>query len=299
MALLATSCSDKSVRIWCSRTYELMGALRGHTDEIQCICFNSDATKIATASDDATVRVWDAVGMTEILCLDQESYVSYVCFSISDDHIAFRVDVLEVVVWNIMSNQMIRSILVEPCVATTLSFINNDEMIIGASALGTVAIWDLCTYKELQSFILDPPNDCTEFAISPSWDIVAVASTDCAIHLWCAISAVKIGMLNGHRLPVTGLSFRWDGSQLASCSHDRLLYVWNVSSAAKVISMEVDYGCRSISFNLEGDRVACGTDNNEVIIIDVSKHGEEIATLGCHLGLGKSLCYSREALILM
>jgi WD40 repeat protein len=302
MAFLATICLDKSVRVWCAQTFELLGTLSGHTDEILCVCFSSDATKIATASDDSTVRIWETATMMESLRLEQNSYVSSVCFSVSGDRIAFRVEMDSLVVWDLIAAHVLLTIAVDSFVTASLGFINNDDMIIGASAPGEIAVWDLCSGKELQCFMVDPPHHCSEFSVSPTWNIVAIASSDCKIYLWCAISVVNTRVLTGHRMPACGLCFQSDGSKIASCSHDRLVFLWDVSSGSKLCRVEVDYGCFSLSFSLDGTRVACGTENNDVVIYEVEHADNGLAecfTFGSKIGLNRSLCFSQEAFVLM
>jgi WD40 repeat protein len=55
---LATASSDKTVKVWDTRTGQELLTVRGHTDAVNSVCFSPDGQRLATASSDKTVKVW-------------------------------------------------------------------------------------------------------------------------------------------------------------------------------------------------------------------------------------------------
>jgi WD40 repeat protein/tRNA A-37 threonylcarbamoyl transferase component Bud32 len=55
---LASVGDDRAVRLWNTAGQELL-ALRGHTDILRAVVFSRDGTRLVSASDDGTVKVWD------------------------------------------------------------------------------------------------------------------------------------------------------------------------------------------------------------------------------------------------
>jgi len=60
--------------------------------------------------------------------------------------------------------------------------------------------------------------------------MIASASDDKTIKLWCVDKLVMIKTLLGHNNSITSLSFSPDGKTLASGSSDCSLIVWNLEN---------------------------------------------------------------------
>ena len=57
------------MKVWDAATGQETLTLKGHTDAVTSVAFSPDGKRLASASDDGTVKVWDAATGQEILTL--------------------------------------------------------------------------------------------------------------------------------------------------------------------------------------------------------------------------------------
>jgi WD40 repeat protein len=56
---IASGSEDSTVKIWDSRSGELVRSFRGHTGLVSSVAFGPDGSWLVTGSRDHTARVWD------------------------------------------------------------------------------------------------------------------------------------------------------------------------------------------------------------------------------------------------
>jgi len=100
--------------------------------------------------------------------------------------------------------------------------------------------------------------------------VVAVAGTILYTSPWSSVLA-------GHDSYVLAVSFRPDGTQLASGSSDGTVRVWDVASGAEVAVLEPSFEVVSVAYRPDGARLAAASRDDKVYIWDAETGAELLA----------------------
>ena len=65
--LFAISCQDDSIRLWNTRTGQLLGTFIGHKQGVSSVAISPDGRTLATASEDSTLKFWNIQTQQELL----------------------------------------------------------------------------------------------------------------------------------------------------------------------------------------------------------------------------------------
>jgi len=116
-----------------------------------------------------------------------------------------------------------------------------------------IKIWDTRTWQLL--FTLPVlRRKILHFACSPKQELLASASADGKVQIWNIISGTLIRTLEHKSGEISFLTFSSDGSYLASCAED--VVVWESATGHKAFSIPVP--ATRAAFSADGKRLATG-----------------------------------------
>jgi WD40 repeat protein/serine/threonine protein kinase len=177
--------ADHTIEIRGATTGQLIRPLRGHTWAIFDVAFgpNVDIPRLASASADGTVRIWDVKAGKEIICLRHTNDVRCVAFSHDGRRLASGGHDRVVKVWDTESWQplyeqpdptgRVQSVVFHPKHTRVLAWGSTD---------GTVKVWDSAT-KEIRTFH-GHTSWVESVAFSPDGEWIASASLDGTVKIW-------------------------------------------------------------------------------------------------------------------
>jgi WD40 repeat protein len=272
-AMIATGSHSKLVCVWSvvelsSRDLpyhdKTVSRLQGHEGWVMSVAWNNDSNKLASASFDCSVIIWNPRAAQVLHILRTFSACHCVSWSCDGCFVAAGTTDKNAYIWHSESGSLLSCLKghSEPVVSLAWSPVGN--RIASGSWDSTVHVYSPTPTQpmissrlprgvrnaqrplhETASLVLDGHDG---FVLSVCWSddsrLIASSSSDCSIRLWDSKSGQCVHCLLGHQEQVTCISFRpqvFSESQnkfpaylLASASADNSIIYWDGSSGEQL-----------------------------------------------------------------
>ena len=177
---------------------DIQPILTGHTDDVNSVAFSPDGARIASGSDDQTIRLWDAKTGAAV-------------------------------------GEPLRG---HTGLVLSVAFSPDGARIASGSGDETIRLWDAKTGAAIGKPLQGHADWVNSIAFSPDGARIASGSRDETIRLWDAKTGAAIGEpLRGHTEwveSVESVAFSPDGARIASGSDDKTVRLWNAKIGAAI-----------------------------------------------------------------
>ncbi|WP_244176933.1 WD40 repeat domain-containing protein [Streptomyces albus] len=271
-----------------SRRYAVF---RGHEEDINAVAWSPDGARLATASDDGTVRVWSTAESTGPVVLTRPGgdRVYAVAWSPDGKRLACGSRDGTVTLWDAGTWAELGVLRGHDGAVDGLAWAPDGARIATAGSDRTVRIWDAASRAEL-TVLTGHERPVWDVAWSPDGRRLASGSDDTSVRVWSLSPGTDPTLLTGHQAGVWALAWSPDGRRLASVSEDCTARIWDVLAAqtvavdARAVSaphqrLEFHEKLECVAWSPDGRRIAVGDTERTARVCDLAT-GEKTALSG-------------------
>jgi eukaryotic-like serine/threonine-protein kinase len=241
-------------------------ALWFHERLIQHSAFSVDGRRVATASYDGTVRVWDTGSGREIgpaRWHTNDGAGMTLLF-----HVAFSPDGSRVVsagnrdarIWDVHSGAMLTSPLTHANEVRFAAFSPDGQHVLTASLDRTARLWDAASGEPIHSALEHEGG-----VLTASWSLdsrrVASGGRDRIARVWEVGSGRLLMATPPQEGEITQVEFSPDGEQLVATCGSAKVQIWRPADGELLATLRDEGGVRQARFSPDGERlITAGTD---------------------------------------
>jgi WD40 repeat protein len=217
--------------------------LEGHSNAVRSVAFSHDSTRLASASDDRTVKIWDASSGECLQTLDGHSdWVRSVAFSHDSTLLASASFDHTVKIWGARSGECLETLHGHSNRVNSVAFLHDSTRLASASFDHTVKIWDVWSGECLQTLGIDKTLSNISFDTTGSYLHTEIGTLD----IDASASNMTPNVVDPHNTRYRGWALSSDGAWI---TYNSTNHVWLPSeyrpSCSAVLGMKIGIGVGS------------------------------------------------------
>ncbi|KAF9239102.1 WD40-repeat-containing domain protein [Melanogaster broomeanus] len=250
--------------------YDITGPFRGHTGWVRGVAYFPDGMRVASASSDKSIRIWDV--RTGVLVKKVAESDEVFSLSISSDGKRLVTGgFCSITMWDCITWQVMRRVPQgHSNEVWGVAFSPDASLIATAGEHGELFIWNSHTGEHVKTMSgHDPAMEVWTVTFSPDGQRIASGSEDRTIRIWDVYNAEAItGPLEGHRGGVTCVAFSPDGKTIASVSTDATLRLWDIELGnLSLAPIQHNSPVLAVSYSPDGKTICTGSEDGTICLL--------------------------------
>ena len=283
------------------RASQLQMTLSGHDGPVTAVAFSPDASRLATASNDNSIKLWDAAtGQNYLTITGNGSPVNDVVFTADGSQVISAAENGQIILWNADTGNRIITRTGESGPVYALALSPDGTQLATANEDTSVRVWDTNSW-ETRYLAFGHDNVVRDVDFNSGGTQLASAGDDGRIIIWNALTGASLNSIEpsfndqGEAIRINAIDFSPDDTLIAAANSNNAVRLWDLETGIRVNRLaghaaKVD----DVIFSTDGDVVITASTDGTAKIWRVDS-GQAIDTLPGHPGGVLSLAFNPDA----